>query len=54
VDLRRSLNKILQVGGCKEISKRDELAMALILDIDDAPSVLTTSDLLATNEDGFL
>ena len=54
VDLRGRLNQVLQVGASEEVSEGDELAMALILNIDDAPSVLTTTDLLAANEDRLL
>jgi hypothetical protein len=54
MDLRGGLNKVLQVSSSEEVSKGNKLAMALILDIDDAPSVLTTSDLLASNEDRLL
>ncbi len=42
------------MGASKEVSKGYELAMALILDIDDAPSVLTATDLLAADEDRLL
>ena len=39
------------MGASEEVSKGNKLAMALVLDIDDAPSVLTASDLLAADED---
>jgi len=42
------------VGASEEVSKGDKLAMALILNINDAPSVLTTTDLLAADEDRLL
>lgn len=54
MDLRGSLDKILQMGSGEEVSKGYELAMALILNIDNAPSVLAASDLLASYEDRFL
>jgi hypothetical protein len=39
------------VGAGEEVSKGDKLAVALILDVDDTPSVLTTADLLAADQD---
>jgi hypothetical protein len=51
VDLRCGLDQILKMGAGKEVSKVDEFAMVLILNIDNSPSVLTTTDLLATNDD---
>jgi hypothetical protein len=39
------------MGAGKKVSKVNEFAVVLILDIDDSPSVLTTTDLLATNDD---
>jgi hypothetical protein len=51
MDLRGCLNQVLQVGTSEEVSKGDKLAMALILNIDDTPSVLTATDLFATNKD---
>lgn len=50
MDLRGCLDEVLQVGASEEVSERYKFAMALILDINDAPSVLTASDLLAPNE----
>jgi len=38
----------------KEVPEINEFAMVLVLDIDDAPLVLSASDLLAINNDGFL
>lgn len=54
VDLRRGLNQILQVGAGKEVAEVDELAVVLILDVDNTPAVLATTDLLASNNDGLL
>jgi hypothetical protein len=39
------------MGAGKEVSEVDEFAVVLILNIDDSPSVLTTTNLLATNND---
>jgi hypothetical protein len=39
------------MGASKEISEVDEFAMVLVLNIDDSPSVLTTTNLLATDDD---
>jgi hypothetical protein len=39
------------MGAGKEVSEVDEFAVILVLDVDDSPSVLTTTDLLPTNDD---
>lgn len=54
MDLRGRLNQILQVGSSQEISEIDKFAMVLVLHVDDAPSVLTSTDLLASNNDRLL
>ena len=54
VDLARGLNEILQMGAGEEVAEVDELAMGLILDVDDAPSVGTTTDSSAINGDVLL
>ena len=54
VDLRSGLDEILQVRAEKEVSQVDEFAVVLILDVDDAPPVLTTADLLAIDNDRLL
>lgn len=51
VDLRGGFDQILKVGAGKEVSEVDELAMVLILNIDNPPSVLAATDLLASNDD---
>lgn len=38
----------------EEVPQVDELAVVLILDVDNAPPVLTTADLLAIDNDGLL
>ena len=51
VDLRCRLNQVLEMGAGQEVSEVDEFAVALVLDVDDSPSVLTSTDLLAANDD---
>jgi hypothetical protein len=51
MDLRGRLNQILEVGAGKEVSEVDEFAVVLILNVDNPPSVLATTDLLASNND---
>ena len=51
VDLRGGLDEILEMGSGEEVSEVDEFTVVLILDVDDAPSVLATTDLLASNND---
>jgi len=54
VDLRSGVNQILEVGSGKEVSEVDKFAVVFILNIDDSPSVLTPTDLLASNDDRLL
>ena len=54
VDLRSGLDEVLKVGSQKKVSQMDEFALVLVLDVDDTPSVLATSDLLAVDNDRFL
>lgn len=54
VDLGGGLDKILQVGASEEVAEVNELAVVLILDVDDTPAVLATTDLLASDNDGLL
>jgi hypothetical protein len=54
VGLRGGLDEILEVGAEEEVAEVDELAVGLILDIDDTPSVLATTDLLAVDDDRLL
>ena len=51
VDLRRGLNKVLEMGSSKEVPEIHEFAVVLIFDIDNTPSILTSTDLLASNND---
>lgn len=54
VDLRRGLDEILQVGAEEEVAEIDEFAVVLVLDVDDAPPILSATNLLAINNDGLL
>ena len=51
VDLRCRFDQILEVGAGKEVSEVDEFAVVLILNVDDSPSILASTDLLASNND---
>lgn len=53
MDLGRGLDQILQMGAEEEVSQVDEFAVVFVLDVDDAPSVLAATDLLAVNNDGL-
>lgn len=54
VNLGRRLDEVLQVCPGEEIAEEDKLAVVLVLDVDDAPAVLTASDLAAGHDDGLL
>jgi hypothetical protein len=70
VDLRRRLDQVLQMGAGKEVAKVYEFAVVLVLDwmllvgaetvgvgghtIDEAPTILATSNLLAVHNDVLL
>jgi hypothetical protein len=54
VDLRRSLDQVLQVSAGEEVAKVHKFTVVLILDIDDTPAVLATTDLLASDDDRLL
>lgn len=54
VDLAGSLNQVLQVGAGQEVAQVDELAVVLVLDIDNTPAVLATANLLAVDNNGLL
>lgn len=51
MDLRRRLNQILEMGASKEVSEVDEFAVVFILNVDYAPSILTSTNLLASYND---
>ncbi len=54
VSLRGRFDEILEVGSQQEVAQVDEFAVVLVLDVDDAPSVLAAADLLAVDNDGLL
>lgn len=54
VDLRGSLNEILEVRPKQEIPEVDEFAVVLVLDVNDTPPVLAATDLLAVDDDRLL
>jgi hypothetical protein len=54
VDLGCCFDQVLEVGAGKEVSEVDEFAVVLIFNIDDSPSVLTSTDLLASNDNRLL
>ena len=49
VDLGSRFDQVLEVGAGEEVSEIYEFAVVLILDVDDSPSVLAATDLLASN-----
>ena len=53
VDLTGGLNQILKVSSGQEIAQGDEFAMVFIFDVDNTPSILTATDLSATDGDGL-
>lgn len=54
VDLAGSLNQVLQVSAGQEIAQVDELAVVLVLDVDNTPAVLAAANLLAVDNNGLL
>ena len=54
VGLRGRLNEVLQVGAEQEVPEVDKLAVLLILDVDDTPPILATTDLLAVDNNILL
>lgn len=53
MDLAGCFDEILQVRPGQEVPEIDKFTVVLILDIDDTPFVLSTTDLLAINNDGL-
>ena len=51
VYLGGSFNQVLEVGAGEEVSEVNEFTVVLILDVDNSPSVLAATDLLASNDD---
>ena len=54
MDLTGCFNQILQMSSCQEVSEIDEFAMSLIFDVDDAPTILSTTNLFSVNDDALL
>lgn len=54
VGLGCCLDEVLQVRSEQEVAQVHELAVVLVLDVDNAPSVLATTNLLAVNDDVLL
>lgn len=54
VDLAGSLDQVLQVSASEEVTEVDELAVGLILTVDDTPPVLSTTDSTSVDVDGLL
>lgn len=54
MDLGGGLDKILEMGPRQEVPQQDELAVVFILDVDDAPAVLSTSNGASAHDDGVL
>ena len=54
MDLACGLDEILQMRPGEEVSQVHKLAVVLIFDVDNAPSVLSSSDLLPANNDRLL
>lgn len=50
VDLRSGFDQVLEMGAGEEISEVDEFAVVLVLDVDNSPSVLASTDLLASDD----
>ena len=48
------LDQFLKMGASKEVSQVDKFAVILILNVDDSPSILTATNLLAAYDDRFL
>jgi hypothetical protein len=51
VDLARGFNEILKVGTCKEVAEIHKLAVVLVFDVDDSPTILSASNLLSVHND---
>ena len=53
MDLTGGLDQVLKVCASQEVSQINKLAMVLVFDVDDTPTILTSSNLLAANNDGL-
>jgi hypothetical protein len=54
VDLAGGFDQVLQVGAGEEVAEGDEFAVVFIFDVDDAPAVLASANLLSVDNDGPL
>lgn len=54
VDLGRRLDEVLEVCPEQEVPQIDELAVVLVLDVDNPPAVLAAANLLAVDDDRLL
>lgn len=54
MDLACGFDEVLQMGPGQKVAQVDEFTVVLILDIDDTPSVLTATDLLAIDNNVLL
>ena len=54
MDLARGFDEVLEMSADEEIAEIDEFAVVFVFDVDNAPSVLATTDLLAIDDDRFL
>lgn len=54
MDLGGRLDQILEMGSKQEVSQVNKFAVGLVLHVDDAPSVLTSANLLAIDNDVLL
>ena len=54
MDLTCGLDQVLEVCSSEEVSEVDEFAVVLVFDVDDPPSVLSATHLLAINNDRLL
>ncbi len=54
MDLTGCLDEVLKVCTGEEVSQVDEFAMVLVFDVDNAPTILAPSNLLATYDDCLL
>ena len=51
VDLGCGFDEVLEMGTGEEVSEVYEFAVVFVLDVDNSPSVLSSADLLASNDD---
>jgi len=54
VDLGCGLDEVLEMGAGEEVSEVDEFAVVLILNVNDSPLVLSSTNLLASYDDRLL